>query len=148
MLQISKNLYQQDFQQWTSAQADALRNHAWEQLDIENLVEEIESLGKQQRQELRNRLRILLAHLLKWEYQAEKRSRSWQSTIREQREQIEDLLSDSPSLKAYLEEALEISYSRGLALAVDKTELDAEVFPKKCPYTLEQVLSQEFLSDS
>jgi Domain of unknown function DUF29 len=148
MLQISKNLYQQDFQQWTNAQADALRNHAWEQLDIENLVEEIESLGKQQRQELRNRLRILLAHLLKWEYQAEKRSRSWQSTIREQREQIEDLLSDSPSLKAYLEEALEISYPRGLALAVDETELDAEVFPQKCPYTLEQVLSQEFLSGS
>jgi Domain of unknown function DUF29 len=84
----------------------------------------------------------LLAHLLKWEYQAEKRSRSWQSTIREQREQIEDLLSDSPSLKAYLEEALGISYPRGLALAVDETELDAEVFPKKCPYTLEQVLFQ------
>ncbi|MBC7882947.1 MAG: DUF29 domain-containing protein [Anaerolineae bacterium] len=148
MLQISKNLYQQDFQQWISVQADALRKHAWEQIDIENLVEEIESLGKQQHQELRNRLRILLAHLLKWEYQAEKRSRSWQSTIREQREQIEDLLSDSPSLKAYLEEALEISYSRGLALAVDETELDAEVFPLKCPYTLEEVLSQEFLFDS
>jgi len=148
MLQISKNLYQQDFQQWISVQADALRKQAWEQIDIENLVEEIESLGKQQRQELRNRLRILLAHLLKWEYQAEKRSRSWQSTIREQREQIEDLLSDSPSLTAYLEEALEISYSRGLALAVDEIELDAEVFPLKCPYTLEEVLSQEFLAGS
>ena len=70
------NSYETDFYAWTIEQADLLHNQQWQHLDLENLIEEITSLGKQQRQELRNRLSILLAHLLKWEYQPQKRSRS------------------------------------------------------------------------
>jgi hypothetical protein len=77
----TSNLYDTDFYAWTQEQAKLLSQGAWERLDIPNLVEEIESLGKQQRQELRNRLGILIGHLLKWEFQAERRSKSWFVTI-------------------------------------------------------------------
>lgn len=99
-------LYDQDFYAWTQQQAELLRSGTWERLDIDNLVEEIESLGRQQRQELENRLGVLLGHLLKWRFQPDMRSRSRTATIREQRQQIQDLLDDNPSLKPYLQEAI------------------------------------------
>lgn len=77
-----RKLYEADFYAWTQEQARLLRNQQWSQIDLPNLVEEIESLGKQQRQELRNRLSVLLGHLLKWEYQPQRRSRSWLATLR------------------------------------------------------------------
>ncbi|HEY9851900.1 MAG TPA: DUF29 domain-containing protein [Leptolyngbyaceae cyanobacterium] len=140
----ASQLYETDFYAWTQAQAKFLRDHQWNFLDILNLVEEIESLGKQQRQELRNRLGILLGHLLKWEFQSSLRSKSWLATIREQRYQISDLLQESPSLKSYLPEALEKGYQYGLALAVRETSLDYQDFPVECPYTVEQVLDLKF----
>ncbi|MEB3147502.1 MAG: DUF29 domain-containing protein, partial [Sphaerospermopsis sp.] len=76
------NLYQTDFYAWSQEQANLLRHQQWHELDWSNLIEEIESLGRKERQELRNRLSILIAHLLKWEYQPTKRSRSWLATIR------------------------------------------------------------------
>jgi hypothetical protein len=96
--EMSKNseLYQTDFYPWTIEQAKCLKDGTWDCLDISNLVEEIESLGKLQRQELRNRLGILLGHLLKWEFQPSHRSKSWLATIREQRRRIGDLLDSYP----------------------------------------------------
>jgi hypothetical protein len=84
-VQSAINLYKTDFYAWTQEQALLLRNQEWGQIDLPNLIEEIESLGKQQHQELRNRLSILLGHLLKWQYQPQYRSRSWLATIRIQR---------------------------------------------------------------
>lgn len=72
-----QNLYEADFYSWTQEQANLLRHHEWNQLDLPNLIEEIESLGRKECQELRNRLGILIGHLLKWEYQPKQRSRSW-----------------------------------------------------------------------
>ncbi len=140
----TSELYETDFYAWTQEQAKFLQDRKWDFLDIANLVEEIESLGKQQRQELRNRLGVLLGHLLKWEFQPESRSKSWIATIREQRCQVSDLLAESPSLKPYLPEGLEKAYQYGLALAVRETSLDYEDFPPECPYNLEQVLDAEF----
>lgn len=139
------NLYEADFYAWTQEQARLLQQGAWKQLDRVNLIEEIESLGKQQRQELRNRLKILLGHLLKWEFQPGKRSKSWFVTIREQRREIFDLLEESPSLKAYLPEALQKAYQSGLDLAVRETPLYYKDFPTECSYRLEQVLNTAFL---
>lgn len=138
-------LYETDFYAWTQEQARLLQQGAWKHLDRVNLIEEIESLGKQQRQELRNRLRVLLGHLLKWEFQPDKRSKSWFSTIREQRREIFDLLGDSPSLKAYLPEALQKAYQGGLDLAVRETPSYYKDFPSECSYQLEQVLNTRFL---
>lgn len=138
------NLYETDFYAWTQQQVKLLRHRQWSKLDLPNLIEEIESLGKQQRQELRNRLSILLGHLLKWQYQSEQRSRSWLSTIRVQRIDLYELLEDNPSLKPYLEEAIQKAYRKGLELAAGETNLSNKAFPQDCPYTFEEIFDYNF----
>jgi hypothetical protein len=138
------NLYEIDFYAWTQQQSEFLALGKWEDLDIKNLVEEIESLGKQQKQELRNRLGVLIGHLLKWDYQPELRGKSWKSTIREQRKQVQLLLKDNPSLKSYLDEAAIDAYELGLALVVRETPLDYQNLPSECPYAIAQILDPEF----
>jgi hypothetical protein len=141
---LAPNLYETDFYAWTQEQASLLSNQQWTQIDLEHLIEEIESLGKQQRQELRNRLSVLVSHLLKWEHQPQLRSSSWLATIRIQRLDISDLLTDNPSLKPYLEEALQNAYLKSVALAVGETNLPDHTFPKDCFYRLSEILSDRF----
>ena len=140
-------LYNSDFYGWTKTQAQLLREEKWEILDKLNLIEEIETLGRQERRELTNRLALLLGHLLKWQHQPEKRSNSWLATIREQRTQIKRILADSPSLKSYLEEAFLLSYQDGINLAVKETNLPYETFPENCHYEITQILEPEFLPE-
>lgn len=137
-------LYETDLYAWTQEQASLLRNHQWSQLDLPNLIEEIESLGKQQRAERRNCLSVLIGHLMKWEYQPEKRSRSWLATIRVQRRDTLRLLRDNPSLKSYLSEALPEAYEDSRDLAMGETNLPNRTFPEKCSYTSEQILHHDF----
>lgn len=141
----SSELYESDFYAWTQHQAKFLQEEKWSCLDIPNLIEEIESLGRQERQELENRLGILLGHLLKWEFQAHNQSRSWFATIREQRRRIQRLLEKNPSLQPYLEEAMTNGYQDALDLAVRETSLSYKTFPKESPYSLEQTLDFSFL---
>lgn len=138
------NLYETDFYAWAQEQASLLRKHQWNQLDLLHLIEEIESLGKQQRQELRNRLSVLIGHLLKWEYQPQHRSRSWLATIRVQRRDTLGLLKDNPSLKPDLEDALAFAYENGRDLAMGETDLPEQTFPNKCPYSLTEILDNSF----
>ena len=138
------SLYERDFYAWTQQQVEILSAHRWEDLDLANLIEEIESLGRQQRQELRNRLSIMIAHLLKWQFQPQKRSRSWLATIQIQRLDTMDLLEDNPSLKPYLEEALERAYQKAIAIAVKETNLPNKTFPSQCPYILSDILDEGF----
>ncbi|MBE9010010.1 DUF29 domain-containing protein [Pseudanabaenaceae cyanobacterium LEGE 13415] len=141
---MPSSLYNTDFYAWTQEQAILLQNQQWSQLDVPNLIEEIESLGKQQRQELRNRLSILIGHLLKWQYQSQKRSRSWLATIRIQRLDLNDLLEENPSLKSYLEETIEKAYLKGAELAVKETDLPRRTFPIEYPYSFEEIISDRF----
>ncbi|HCA95228.1 MAG TPA: DUF29 domain-containing protein [Cyanobacteria bacterium UBA9226] len=141
---MTSKLYDLDFYAWTLEQSQLLQEGKWQSLDIINLVEEIESLGKQQRQELRNRLGILIGHLLKWEYQPEMQSKSWRATIREQRKEVLRLLKENPSLKSYLAEAITDAYESGLALVVRETPLDYPQLPLECPYSTEQILDLAF----
>ena len=145
--QQSPSLYEQDFYQWTQQMAAILRNGRLEQLDIENIAEEIESLGRSDRRELKSRLTVLLMHLLKWHYQPEQRSNSWRATITEQRIRILDLLSESPSLVSYLKSEVDRCYSNAKALAADETGLAPTTFPQDCPYLLTEVLEQTPLTD-
>lgn len=141
---MQSNLYETDFYAWTLEQAKLLQVGDFKGLDIVNLVEEIESLGKQQRQELRNRLGVLIGHLLKWDYQPDKRSKSWRVTIQSQRREIEDLLEDNPSLKPYLPEAIAKGHKAGLDLVALETPLDYQDLPATPIYTIEQLLSPDF----
>jgi len=138
------NLYDQDFYAWTQKQSELLRLGNWQALDIENLAEEIKALGKQQRQELRNRLGILIGHLLKWDYQAKLRGKSWKATIREQRKQIQLHIQENPSLKSYLDQAVVEAYELALAIAVRETPLDYQDLPTECPYAIAQILDPNF----
>lgn len=140
----SSELYETDFHAWTIEQAQFLREGSWNNLDVPNLIEEIESLGKQERQKLRNRLAILFAHLLKWEFQPSHRSNSWLGTIKEQRRRIIELIEENPSLKPYLSEAKEKAYLDGLDLAVQETSISYKLFPSECPYELNQALDFNF----
>jgi hypothetical protein len=141
-------LYEQDFYAWTLQQAELLRSGKLEGLDIENLIDEIESLGKQQRQELRNRLGVLLGHLLKWHYQPEARSSSWTGTIRVQRQKILDLLSDNPSLKPYLNEAISLAYRYGLGIVETETPLNPKQLPQECPFSTDEIFDQPIELDT
>jgi hypothetical protein len=135
-------LYDQDFYAWIQQQVELLHSGQLQGLDIENLIVEIESLGKQQRQELRNHLGVLLGHLLKWWYQPEARSRSWTATIREQRQQIQDLLEDSPSLGPCLPEAISKAYRYGLTLVERETPLEMNTLPESCPFSDAEIFKE------
>ena len=138
-------LYDLDFHAWSSEQAELLKRRSANELDWDNIAEEIESLGKQQRSELRNRLVVLLTHLLKWEFQPEARTRSWTNTIAVQRRDTADLLAENPSLKASHDEAFERAYANARNEASTQTDLPVETFPIEPPFTLEQALDPDWL---
>ena len=137
-------LYDRDFYAWTQEQAALLKSGQWDRLDIPNLVEEIEALGRQERRELVNRLGILVGHLLKWQFQPQQRSKSRIATIIEQRQEIQELIADNPSLKSYLVEAIEKAYQKGILLVAKETPLSLDDLPAQCPYTLDQVMDPNF----
>lgn len=138
------NLYEADFHAWTQQQASFLREQHWNKIDLANVIEEIESLGRQQRQELRNRLSILIGHLLKWNYQPEARSRSWLATIRVQRRDIARLLKENPSLQLYLDSAIQEAFENGRDLAMGETDLPEATFPIDCLYSSSEMLDDRF----
>lgn len=137
-------LYDRDFYAWLQEQATLLKSGQLDQLDIANLVEEIESLGRQERRELVNRLGILLGHLLKWQFQPRLQSKSWTATIVGQRQDVQELMEDNPSLKPYLVEAMDRAYQKGVLLVVKETPLSQKDVPSQCPYTFEQVMDADF----
>jgi predicted DNA-binding ribbon-helix-helix protein len=147
MSTVQTTLYEADFNLWLEKQALALRQGRFEDLDIENLVEEIESLSRSDKRALRSYLRVLLLHLLKWQYQPSHHSRSWQASVYNCRQEIQELLVDSPSLKPYITEVLETCYQNARVNAVTETGLTLATFPKQCPFSLEEVLSIDFLAE-
>lgn len=136
--------YDSDFYGWTQEQADLLRSGSLSELDTQNLLEEIESMGRSERRELESRLEVLLAHLLKWKYQEGRRSRSWTLTIIGQRQKVSRCLKESPSLKHKLNESLEGAYSDAVIAAERETQISRSVFPETCPWTFEQIMDIDF----
>ena len=134
--------YEQDFYQWTQEQAELLKAGALSQLDVENLIEEIESMGKSQKRALISRMTVLLMHLLKWDYQPDRRSGSWKSTIITQRKEIKRLLKDNPGLKSIITEMLTEIYLDAAEIASAETELPESTFPETCPYTVEHLMGE------
>ena len=132
--------YEQDFYQWTQEQAELLKAGELSQLDVENLIEEIESMGKSQKRALISRMTVLLMHLLKWDYQSDRRSGSWKSTIITQRKEIKRLLKDNPGLKSIITEMLTETYLDAAEIASAETELPESTFPETCPYTIEHIM--------
>jgi hypothetical protein len=137
--------YNTDFYAWTQAQADALRAKAWAALDVENLVEELEGMARSDRRALGNHLKNLLLHLLKWAYQPDKQGLSWQDSIEEAREAIEDLLEESrASMEAESQRQFTKQYTRARRKASRETDLPLATFPEACPWPLAQGLDDDF----
>lgn len=136
--------YESDFLAWTESQAAHLRARSFGALDIENLAEEIESMGRRDRRALRNRLTILLAHLLKWSVQPEGRGGSWRGTVVEQRRRIALLLADSPSLRQFLDETLNDAFADACDIVAAETGVSAGALPRTCPFTIDQALDRRF----
>ena len=139
--------YADDYYGWAMQQAALLRAGRLQDADIENIAEEIESMGKGEKRELVNRLTVLLAHLLKWQAQPGHRGRSWHFTILAQRDQLMDHLIDNPSLKPQMPEAITRAYSRAKMQALDETGLPDSALPSNNPWTQEQIMDPEFWPD-
>jgi hypothetical protein len=142
-------LYENDFFGWTQRQTELLRSRRWSEVDIEHLIEEVESMGASERRELVSHLEVLLMHLLKWQFQPQRRGRSWELTIIEQRERLKDHLESNPSLAspATVGFLLAKAYKYALIGAQRETGLLRSAFPSVCPYTLEQMLDEGFFPD-
>jgi len=138
-------LYEQDLFAWTQQQVNLLTHQRWHELDVENLIDELEGMARRDRREMTNRLIILIAHLLKWEFQPDHQSGSWRGSIQEERLQLNGLLEDSPSLHQQFIESLEKAYPQAVKLASKETELPTTKFPNECPYELAQLLDEDFL---
>ncbi len=136
--------YEDDLYAWALKNADLLRQGRFAEIDVDNIVEELESMGRSERRQLANRLEVLMAHLLKWRYQPARRGNSWRYTIEEQRRKVRKLLKDSPSLKPWLEREVEDVYPDAVLLAARETGRDKSELPASCPFTVEQVLDDGY----
>jgi hypothetical protein len=139
--------YDTDFYTWTQEQAELLRQGRLAELDIDNLIEEIESLGVSQYKALVSAIHRLTQHVLKWQFQPERRSHSWEVTIDNQRIEINDILDGNPGLKSKLNEVIAKGYSNGRRSAAKETRIPITTFPEECPYTWEQLTDENWLPD-
>ena len=141
--------YEKDIVAWANEQAGFIRARRFDLLDLENIAEEIEDVGKREQRELESRMAVLFAHLLKWKFQSERRSRSWQDTIADQRNMIERRLRKTPSLKSTLSDAdwQADAWQDGRSEASKETGLDRSVFPQSCPWDINEVLKEGWLPE-
>jgi hypothetical protein len=136
----TKSLYETDFHAWVLEQAERLR--AGEPIDAENIAEELETLGRSEEQQLVNRLAVLLAHMLKYEFQPDKPTPSWTATMKEQRKRVDRLLRKMPSLRSKLDESITDAYGIAITFASVETGIVEEDFPSKCAYTVQEILGE------
>ena len=139
------SLYDQDFYLWLQTTINLLKQGKFAEVDLENILEELESMGRSEKNALTSNLRVLLMHLLKYKYQSEKRTNSWLYTIREHRKRLRETFKTSPSLYRFFEDIFNESYQDARELAADETGLSINLFPPESPFTVEEVLNPDFL---
>ncbi len=137
-------LYDRDFFAWAGEQAALLRAGRLAEADIAHIAEEIESMGRSEKRELVSRLKVLLVHLLKWQFQPGGRGNSWRLTIAEQRREVAEHLDDNPSLRARLAEAMASAYGGAVLAAARETNLDPGTFPEGCPWDYATIMDPGF----
>ena len=136
--------YDSDFYTWSQEQGRLVREGRWNEVDRENVAEEIESSGREQFNRLESAFRVILMHMLKWDHQPRKRSRSWALSIETQRIELADVLGDNPGLKSRLDEAIARGYRKGRLDAIKETGLKASSFSDSCPYSFDDITSRAF----
>ncbi len=141
----NSGLYDRDFHLWLADQIEVLKTKNFKLLDIENLIEELESMAKRDRRELESRLEVLVWHLLKCQYQSSAKSNSWLATLVEQRSRISRLLKDIPSLVGDVESFTREIYPAAVKGAAAETGLLENIFPNELPYSIEQIMDMNFI---
>jgi hypothetical protein len=140
-------LYKNDGHAWYFENARLLKEKRFEELDLDNLIEEVESMGRSERNVLKSYLNLLFMHLLKWQYQPERRGSSWQKSIKVHRYHVLVQLKENPSLKGCLDEIVKAAYESARYDAEKETELHLNIFPKHMPFTLDEALQEEWLPE-
>jgi hypothetical protein len=138
--------YEQDYHGWSKHQVALLKTGKFDELDIAHLIEELKDTDKSNRRELESRFLILIAHLLKWQFQPEKQSSSWRGSIKEQRLRLMRLLKQSPSLRKQINDAIAEIYPDAVTLAAEESGILQANFPALCPYSAAQLLDDGFYS--
>lgn len=136
--------HDEDFYGWAMTEVQLLKEGKLNELDIDNLIEELENMGVSEKNQLENRLSQLLMHLLKWQFQHNLQSKSWEISIKKQRRGIRKIIRQNPSLKAKIDQCLRDAYQDAREDAADETGLDEKTFPAQCPYTFEQLMDDTF----
>lgn len=142
------NLYETDYNLWITQTIQALKTSNLDAINLAHLIDELEDMGRSEKRTIYSNLKILLMHLLKYRYQASKRSNSWRSTIREHRQRIQRAFKESPSLQEYFQEILAEAYQDARELAADETGLSLQIFPENCPFSMKEILNADYLPDS
>jgi hypothetical protein len=150
MVNSQSSLYEKDFYLWLETTVNSLKARQFQEIDLNNLIAELESMGRREKRELYNRLLILIEHLLKLQYWIEEKAynaRGWKNTVIEQRKQIEILLRTSPSLKQVLPEILPTIYEDARDIFLRKSELSETLIPVECPFTLKNTLNPDYFPE-
>ncbi|MBF2055646.1 MAG: DUF29 domain-containing protein [Cyanobacterium sp. T60_A2020_053] len=140
-----KKLYEIDDYLWIQETVKLLKENKFNDLDLDNLIEELDDLGRERKHSVENLLKQVIIHLLLlqyWQKEYNYNASHWRGEIRTFRQDLE--LKLTTNLQNYLTTNLEKIYQKGLRIAMDKTELNSSVFPPKCPYTLEQLLNEDW----
>lgn len=137
------DLYNTDYYLWLQDTIEKLKHQNYQHIDWVNLLDEIEAMARSERRSLESNLVVILLHLLKWQYQPDRRSTSWKLSVEEHRRRVRRLLKDSPSLKRYLEEVFEECYEDAIKQANIETSISVEIFPSACPYSIDQILEAD-----
>lgn len=140
-------LYDRDYLAWIEATLQALRQQDYSSVDWENLIEEIAGMSRSEKRRVASNLRVIIMHLLKWQYQPARRSKSWKASIIEHRIRVKDNLKESPSLKPFVETEFLAIYRNAVKIAAVETGLSTNSFPTDCPYAIAQVLDEDFLPE-
>ncbi len=141
------SLYDTDYVQWVETTLQKLQQKDYANVDWENLLDEIGDMSRSERRSIESNMIVLILHLLKWQYQPDRRSRSWQSSVVEHRRRVNKSLKESPSLKPFLRKELVEIYADAVDQAVAETGLLVETFPAECPYAIAQILERGFLPE-
>ena len=138
------SLYERDLYAWVQEQVRLLRAGRVDEIDAQNLAEEISDVGSNEYDKLESALRVLLAHMLKWDHQPEHRSRSWENTISIQRDRALRQLRKNPSLKSRTEEAVRDGFRDARRIASSEADMDLDRFPEQCPYDWDTIINRPF----
>ena len=134
--------YEDDVYTWVLEQVALLQAGRLNEVDALNIAEELADVAKAEFRGLTSAIAMLTQHLLKWDHQPNRRSRSWELSVREQRSRILEAIADSPGLKSRLSDAIERGYRSGRNGALEETKLPDVAMPEACPYSFDEMMTR------